>query len=309
MVSPVIVTTAIASAIGLVLNSLILFLVLRHAKHRYHYLFAGILLTCAIWDLGILLTMIRNQHPNELIVYGYIATIPGIFIPALVHHFSITYSLKQPGWSVWLVWALTIPLLFGPIFGFYGKLEDVYHYSWGSIFQLASSGMPAWLIITFWLVIMGASLYILSRGWNSATRRIDRRHFSYIIAGFTAITIAVVKVVVIMRMDVPWVLPLGMILNDTFAALIGVAIIKEKLLDITLIVKRGAIYSGLAASIIFIFSFSEHILANYLGELIGGHSQVIHLVSIAVVIGVLMPIKHRLEAFVNRSFRNRQVQF
>ena len=93
------------------------------------------------------------------------------------------------------------------------------------------------------------------------------------------------------------------------AALIGVAIVKERLLDITLIVKRGTLYSALAAIIIFVFSFSEHILANYLGELIGGHSQVIHLISIAVVIAILMPVKHRLESFVNTRFQDRMIHF
>lgn len=309
MVSPVILTTAIASAIGLLLNSLILYLVLRNAIHHYHYLFAGILLTCAIWDLGILLTMLRNQQTQELILYGYIATLPGIFIPALVHHFSFSYTSKKPGWSVWLAWGVSVPFLFGPLFGFYGRLDEVHRYSWGSIFQLSESGLPVWAIIGFWLMLMGSSIYILFRGRRHAISQINRRHFGYIIAGFSAITLAVVKVGVIVKMDIPWILPFGMIMNDTFAALIGIAIVKDRLLDITLIIKRGALYSMLAALIIFIFSFSEHILANYLGEVIGGHSRLIHFVSIGLVIAVLMPVKHRLERWINRVFHERSYQF
>jgi hypothetical protein len=309
MTSPVIVTTAVASAVGLFLNSLILYLVLTNAKHRYHYLFAGILLTCALWDLGILLGMIRDHQANELVLYGYVATIPGSFIPALVHHFSFSYTSRKPGWSVWSVWVMTVILLAGPLFGYYGRLDGIYRYEWGWIFRLAEKGIPSWLIIVTWFSVMGSSVFLLFRSRKTASTSLEKRHLSYIIAGFLAITIAIVKVAVVMGMDIPWILPLGMILNDTFTTLIGIAIIKEKLLDITLIVKRGALYSAFAATIIFIFSFSEHILASYLGGLIGGHSRVIHLISIAVVIGVLMPIKQRLEHFINKSFQDRTIQF
>ncbi len=309
MASPVIVITTIASALGLILNSLILYLVLHHAKHLYHYLFAGILLICAIWDLGVLLTMVRNQYPQELILYGYIATFIAIFLPTLVHHFSFSYIGTKPGWSVWMFWALSILTFLGPFFGFYGRIDEVHQYSWGNIFQFSQSGMPTWAILGFWFMIMGSSIYVLYQGKRRATGSIDRRHFTYIIAGFSALMLAVVKVVVIMKIDIPWILPFGMIMNDTFAALIGIAIVKEKLLDITLIIKRGALYSLLAALIIFIFSFSEHILVNYLGQLIGGHSGVIHFVSIGLVIAVLMPVKHRLERLINKVFQDRSYQF
>jgi hypothetical protein len=100
-----------------------------------------------------------------------------------------------------------------------------------------------------------------------------------------------------------------MFVNDIFSAVIAIAIIKHQLFDITLIIKKGAVYSALAGILIFVFSFSEHVLITYLGEIIGGHSQLIHFISIGIGILVLMPVKHRVERFVEQYFGEKRIQF
>jgi CDP-diglyceride synthetase len=121
--------------------------------------------------------------------------------------------------------------------------------------------------------------------------------------------IAGTKVLAVMGVDWPILLPAGMALNDVFAALIGIAIIKERLFDITLVLKKGALYSVIGAGVIFIFSFSEHMLATYVGEFLGESSMLIHLISIAVVIAVLMPAKQCLEKYLENYFKTKQYEF
>ena len=309
MTSPIIITTAIAALLGFILNSGILYLVLSNARRKYHYLFAGILLTCAIWDMGIFLSMIRNSYLDELINYGYIATIPGYFIPALVHQFSFAYTGKRNAWSVYMLWVLTLGMFIMLILGVYGRIDGTYLYDWGNIFKITQSIIMDSSMIVLWLVTMLSSVWILNRGRKLSELRLDRRHYSYIIAGFLSITIAFVKVFIVMGIDISIVLPTGMILNDVFAALIGIAIVKDRLFDITVIIKKSALYSLLAGFVIFLFSFSEHILATYLGELFGEHSQWLHFISIALVIAVLMPVKHRLESFLDKAFAQKKLEF
>ena len=100
-----------------------------------------------------------------------------------------------------------------------------------------------------------------------------------------------------------------MLLNDIAAALIGIAIIMYRLFDITVIVKRGTIYSILVALIIFIFSCSEHLLSKYLGDLLGEQPIYIHLISIAAVIGVVMPVRKRVDRTIERFFSKKKVEF
>lgn len=126
---------------------------------------------------------------------------------------------------------------------------------------------------------------------------------------FIALTLAYVKLAVLFNVDNGCLLPAGMLVNDLFSAVIAVAIIKHHLFDITLLIKKGAIYSMLAGIVIFVFSFSEHVLITYLGELIGGHSQWIHFISIGVGILVLMPVKHRIEGAVDKFFAEKVIKF
>ena len=117
------------------------------------------------------------------------------------------------------------------------------------------------------------------------------------------------KALVTMGMNVHILLPLGMLLSDIFVSIIGLAIIKDRLFDITVIVKKGTLYSILAGLLIFAYSFSEHILVTYIGETIGERSSLVHLISIAVGIAVLMPVKNRLEGVIEGYFAHKKLEF
>lgn len=104
MYSTAVVVTAIISAIGFLLNGGMLYLVLSRGRKAYHYLFAAILLICAVWDIGILLCMLRNSHESELIIYGYIVVLPCTFLTALIYHFTTTYLQKTRKITTLVLW-------------------------------------------------------------------------------------------------------------------------------------------------------------------------------------------------------------
>jgi hypothetical protein len=165
------------------------------------------------------------------------------------------------------------------------------------------TAMPIWYLTTL------APCWFLLRAYRRETSPLARRHTLYILASLFAISMVIVKVLVVLGVEQGFVLTLGMLLNDISAAIIGVAIIKDRLFDITVIVKVGLIYSALAALVILVFSISEHLLTTYVVEKIGGHSGIMHLISLAIVIAVLMPVKNRLEHGVEKFFAQRQLQF
>jgi len=308
MSSPVVVLTAIESGFGFLLTSTILYLVLSQGRKVYHYLFAAFLLICVIWDLGIFLTMIRNQHVEELDIIGRIAVLPCVFIPALIFHFANLYTGRPIKWAVVLVWSLTgvtwVPILAGLFY----RIEGIYTYDWGNIFRVLPSVLDP-MVFIYWFGVNLSACWLLFKSSRRATSYLERRHYLYIISGLLAVTFAVVKALVTMGIDISYLLPLGMFLNDIFATVIGLAIIKDRLLDITVIIKKGALYSALAALLIFVYSFSEHLLITYFGERIGEGSNLIHFISIAVGITILMPIKNRLERAIEGYFALKKLEF
>ena len=56
-------------------------------------------------------------------------------------------------------------------------------------------------------------------------------------------------------------------------------------------------------------SLSEHMLATYVGKFFGEHSFFIHIISIAVVIAILMPIRQRVERGIEGFFAKKKVKF
>ena len=310
MPSATIIVTSISSFLGFLLNSAIFILIMVRGRKLYHYLFAGILFICAVWEIGVFLIMIRNNHVNELPLYGYIISFPCSFLVVLFYHFTGVYldQVKKKTtiflWTVSIITFLVIPT------GLLGKISGVYNYSWGNLFKPDKGFLLSFLLsVPLFYFSIGASVYFLSQAYRRETSSIKRRHMLYIMVSFLAIGLALLKIIALYNVDHPFLLPFGMAMNDIFIAVIGIAIIKDKLFDITFIVRMGTIYSILGALVIFLFSFIEHLLTTYFSELVSGHSTVMHLLSVAIAIAVLMPVKHRLEKGVGRYFANKQLQF
>lgn len=281
---------------------------LSRGRKNYHYLFAAFLLICSIWDLGTFLLMIRNEHVEELDIIGRIAILPCTFIPALIFHFANLYIGKPIKWAVALLWGLTVAMWVPIIAGVVYRIEGIYSYDWGNIFKVMPSVLDP-MVFIFWFGINLWACWLLYKGAKRAASRLERRHYIYIVSGFLALTFAIVKALLTMGINISFLLPLGMFLVDIFNAIIGIAIIKDRLFDITVIIQKGTLYSILAGLLILIYSLSEHILVTNIGETFREYSNWAHFISIAVGIAILIPVKNRLERSMEGYFAHKKLEF
>jgi len=309
MPSTVVLITSVTSFIGFIINVSVMFLVLWRGRRRYHLLFAPLLFIVACWDLGIFLVMIRNSYPNEVLLYQNIVTIPVSLFPGFVYHFTTTY-LDQPHGRVTICFYGYCALSLVALAAVGETASGVRSYEWGNIasYELASSLgviLAGWLLIYY--ISLGLSCWLLIQARKREPSSLTRRHIEYILASFIVFSVAQIKLLVTVGVDAPFTLPLGMLLVDSFGALIGVAIVKHRLFDITVILKKGTAYSALGAVIIFLFAFSEHLIATYLAGVAGALSEYLHFVSIAVVVVAFMPVKRRVDRFVEGYFTAKRV--
>jgi hypothetical protein len=308
--SPTILVTSITSSLGFILNSTMLFLVLSRSREKYRYLFGGFLVVCALWDLGIVLAMVRNSHVSELPVYGYVIFWPCLFIPVLIYHFTHAYLHQPKKKMTFVLWTITGILFVMGVSGLLGRIEGVYNYSWGNIFKPDSMLRIGCLAsVPIWFFCIWSSCWSLFRARRRETSPLKRRHLLYMLISFFVISLALVKTIILYGIDNPFLLPAGMLFNDISGTLIGIAIIKYRLFDITVIIKKTTIYSILAAVIVFVFSLSEHLLATLVGNMFGEQSFYVHVISIAAVIGVVMPVRKRVEISIERFFARKRVEF
>jgi len=85
------------------------------------------------------------------------------------------------------------------------------------------------------------------------------------------IHLATSKIAILYGIDNGYLMPICMLLNDIAAALIGIAIIKYRLFDITVVIKRQP-YIHIGSTYRIYLSLSEHLLATYVGNIFGEQS-------------------------------------
>jgi CDP-diglyceride synthetase len=263
-----------------------------------------------MWDLGIFLSMVRNDYVNELPTYGTIVWWPCTFMIAIIYTFTCAYLDQPKKWRTIFLWVVCTGVFLLGVFGLGGRMVGVYDYSWGHIYRPDSQLLVSTAVAIPLMAFFGLSaLWYLFRAYGKESSPVRKRHILYILVSFTIIQLAISKVAILYGLDNAFLMPACMLLNDIAAAIVGVAIVKDRLLDITLIVKKTAIYSVLAAVVVLVFSVAEHLLATYVGELLGESSIVTYVVAIAAVIAVVMPFRRRAERTADRFFAERRVAF
>jgi hypothetical protein len=318
VLSSVILVTAFVSLIGCAIDVLVILALLSRGRKRHHILFSLLLLPSAFFDLGIFLIMIRNNFPDEIILYQNIFGIALTFFPAFIYHFTTTY-LNQPRKKTTIaLYSYCIAVFIPLITGIVKTYSGVYRYSWGNIAKwepllygvpspLATIPSITWNVMYHLSILI--SCWLLVKARKNETSPVTRRHIEYIIVSFVIFSLASVKAILFNGIDVPFTLPLGMLLCFSVGAVIGVAIVKDRLFDITVLVRKGTIYSVLTALILFIFDFTQHLAATFFEGLVGEHSGYIHYIPMAVVIIAFMPLKQRLEHTIGTIFEKKKIEF
>lgn len=234
--------TAVIAAFGFLLNLTVFYLLLSQGRKLFHTLFAVILLINAIWDLGILVSMLRNEFEGELIVYGYISSIPCVFLLPLIFHFTCIYLGQSRVKTSLLLWfgAAEIALLMAA--GKFGRISGVVHYSWGNFWHGDEAWHQTTLIgILVYLAILSTASWMLFERLRGSQDR-DRRHLLIILVGFGGFAAAATRVLPSMDISWPYLLIFGMVATDYFAAIIGLSTLKHTLFQQDL--QRRSIYLG-----------------------------------------------------------------
>jgi len=320
MPSTVVLFTSIASFIGAIINALVMFVILSRGRRKYHLLFALLLFTAVCWDLSIFLVMIRNSYPDEIVLYQNILSVPFSLFPAFVYHFTTNYLNQSRKRSTIALYAYCVGAFVLFVTGSLQSYSGVYNYSWGTIGRyhpIYNSGLGLiggalansmnWYLVYY--LSISISCWLLLKARKVEASPVTRRHIGYIFVSFIVFGVALVKALVVFGVDVPFILPLGILFVDLFGAVIGMAILKHQLFDITVLVRKGIIYSVLATLVIGVFDFSQHLIASFLGSIVGEHSTYVYFASVAVVIVTFVPLKQRLDHIIGGILAKKKFEF
>jgi hypothetical protein len=316
MSSTALLVVEIIAFLAFLFNSTVLFLVLSRGRQRYHYLFAAVLFCFAIGCLSVFLAFIRSSHTGEFLIYIAIMQATSFLSVPCIYHFTCSYLNQPRKKSTIFIWAytsiITIVFSFGMVLGFgaagltqaEGSIDMVFR---GNIMTRVSH----FVVLFILLVFIWWACWFLFRARRRETPTLVRRHMLYILISFLIISLILLVMFLFPTLiGRSWLIPvIHSLATAALGALVGIAIVKERLLDITVIIKKTTIYSLLLALVVIIFSLSEHMLATYVGKFFGEHSFFIHIISIVVVIAILMPVRQKVERRIERFFEKKKVEF
>ena len=88
----------------------------------------------------------------------------------------------------------------------------------------------------------------------------------------------------------------------TFPAAIGIAILRYRLYEIDVVVNRTLVYGPLTAVVVLIYLGGVVSLEYAFRALTGGESQLAIVASMLAIAALFNPLRHRVQAFVDRRF-------
>jgi hypothetical protein len=233
-----------------------------------------------------------------------------------IYHFTCSYLNQPRKKSTIFIWAyttiITIVFSFGMVLGFgAARLTQT-----GEGVDMAFRGnmvtsVSHFVVLFILLVFIWQACWFLYRARRRETLTLTRRHTLYILISFLIISLILLILFLFPTLiGKSWLIPVvHSVATAALGALVGIAIVKERLLDITVVIKKTTIYSLLAALVVIIFSLSEHLLVTYVGKFFGEHSFFIHIISIVVVIAILLPVRQRIERRIERFFEKKKMEF
>jgi signal transduction histidine kinase len=224
----------------------------RNPGSRQNRVFAYFVSAMALWTFGVF--MLRRA-PDESTAYFWevVIHVGVLTIPAFYYHFVLIFldSTTRHRPSLILVYALSLFFLAFDILGSSAFMKGVKLTYWG---WAPAPGLLYQVAFVYFLAFMIWGLVHLMKVY----RRIDssfRRNRARLILLGTAVSVSGGAIDIIRFVVMPFapavdrVYPPGIVLNMVFALMLGTSIVRYRLFDVTVAVKKTVIYAVLCGLI------------------------------------------------------------
>lgn len=291
----------LAACIGIALG---IFVFIHNKKSLINFLFMWTCLSASIWY--IFFSVAQLDDKSRVILWTQISYLGVAFVPIACAHIHakllniknrflrINYCLGYTIGSLGLILTIMNLRVFQPGF---------YQFSWGVYAKadIAYNLMPLnciWVIGLTDIFAMRKFLRIKNAGGPND----DYQRAKYIILGLAAFNLASVDYIPKYGIDL---YPAGFIFFIIWANLMAYAIVRHKLIDINIVIRKGLIYSILAAIITALF-FSVFLLVEKIFQGIFGYqSMIITAIAGFVMALIFIPLRNKIQYFIDRIFYKR----
>jgi two-component system, OmpR family, phosphate regulon sensor histidine kinase PhoR len=287
----------IISTIALLCYVLLCLLVMRDVRRREIRSFTMFLVAMLIWQVGV--TVVSFTSDPTVALWGYRVVIGlggsfGVFYAQFARDFLVVRSHR---WlmRVGYVFAATVAiwtLLGGP-----GVITAIYQSPVSSLL-LPEFGPIAYLsaAVTYLYLIYSAILLGLYHRRSTSTQ--TRNRIRYLLFGLLLVFFGSM----INLSDTLKPYPIDMVANALNATLIAYAILRYHLLDISVVIRKGLLYSLLTATIGIIYFLVVFLALNLFHFVIGYQVFLVSLFLAALTAVAIQPLRDQIQTWLDKRF-------
>lgn len=291
-----------------VLGSFVLALVvvLKRPYSRLHGTFAGLACAMGLWSLGVL--MMRSSHSiDQALFWVRLSGLGLVFIPSTFFHFVQQFQESNNSWrsqSALIVIFYALSSAFAPIVftSYFYKTATYVHSGF-----YTTPGMASRVFDALFIVVMLMGVQRLIRGFRIA-KGSKRNQFRWMLLA-AVIAIASGFINILPLYGIWFAYPLGHLGIATAILLFGYAILKHRLMEIDIVIRKSALYSILTAMVTAGYVASIFIVQKLFQNLTGYKSLVPVILMALVVALTFEPARRYIQLYLDKLFFKKQYRY
>jgi len=254
---PTLLGSLLAFAMGL-------FVLFKNRKSGVNISFFLFSLSVFVWLISYTISY-STENINLAINVCKLACTAVIFIAPTFYHFTIRYlKIKDRFKTVWIVYM--VMFVFLPFFIFTDRfLDKPYKYFWG-FYSKAGPLHPIYLIIHFGIITVAFILLLNRYIKGQYLSPVEKNQLKYVFVGYMIAAFGQADFLQKYGFEF---YPFGFVFILAFVSITAYAILRYRLMEIEVIIRRAVVFAGLFGFVFFIFGSSIALAQTYLGNALG----------------------------------------
>jgi signal transduction histidine kinase len=275
---------------------------LKNYKSELHGIWAIFNIAVGIWGFGALLVSISKDKESAFL-YWKLAHVGIIFIPILYFHVSVVFCNLLNKKILFLLYVIFSLFLLSNISNmlFQKNLRFVF-----SSFYYIKPTILYYVFFCIWALIALAGIlnYVFSYYRFTGIKKIQIKYFIFAtIFGFSG---GLMNFLPVFHIDI---FPYGNLLVPLFPIVVTYAILRYRLMDINLIIKKGMVYSISAGILTSFFVVLVITMTKFLSDEAGIASFTITIIAALIIAVLFNPLKNRIQLLIDKTFYKRTYDY
>ena len=271
---------------------------LARSRTRLNRVFVYLVSGMAVWNLGVFFLR-RSAHAADAILWEVFIHVGVVAVPALFYHFVLIFLDATPDHrpSLTLAYAATLVFTVLNLTGSALFIRGVIATEWG---WAPAPGPLYWVFFGYFNVVLLRGVGLLIRAHGTLESSFRRNRTKLILLG-ASVSIVGACVDIIRSVFARWFpaladfYPVGIPANMIFALMLGTSIVRYRLFDVSMAVKKGVVYSVTAVVISAALFGITHALDQYLPHIDLQDIRVIVPLAGFLVVALLSPLGRKVE--------------